>query len=409
MHAAHHNWIDGTLVPADSEDEFEVRIDGSRAAIGKWPRSGASDLSAALDAAERVASHWLALGGDRRRAYLSEAIDALLDDPDPGDLIRRTLGLHADEIDVHVEPLEWGPDDVLDGRDREFARVPGSARSGPMLFACEWSEMWSQAARTCCAALLAGRTIVMVSDERLPMIADSLARALRGLPSGAFNVLHDDGLTLLRAGAHDARVGSIHVPSTSSAARELETRVGELASVPVQHGFGAGIVHSTAPTIAVRRIANASFVVSADRDLEDQARELVARSFSRAWALSGARPGRAARAICPVGLFSRFSEHVLDVLQSDRDAKHPLGIVRALLAAEVERASRLGHDEGATAVFTGAPESELDFPLVFTNVEERMRLAQNERPVPVLCLMRARDDAHARAMAARLGAHEIVL
>jgi acyl-CoA reductase-like NAD-dependent aldehyde dehydrogenase len=319
------------------------------------------------------------------------------------------LGLTADEVEVHVEPLEWGPDDVLEGRDRSFARVSGSARFGPMLFACDWSEMWSQPVRTCFAALLAGRTLVAVSDARVPMIADSLSRALRGLPPGVFNVLHDDGLTLLRAAALDARVGSIHVPSTSPAATDLETRAGQVASIPIEHGFGAGIERSTAPTLAVRRIESASFVVRADHDLEDQARELVARAFSRAWALSGARPGRAARAICPVRHFSRFSEHVLEVLAAYRDAKHPLGIVRALLASEVERATRLGHDEGATAVFTGSAESELGFPLVFTNVEERMRLAQIERPVPVLCLMRAQDEARARSMAARLDAREIVV
>jgi acyl-CoA reductase-like NAD-dependent aldehyde dehydrogenase len=409
LHAAHHNWIDGTRVPALNEDEFEVRIDGSRATIGKWPRSAAPDLAAAVSAAERAQSAWSCLGAEGRSDYLSDAIDVLLDDPDPDNLTGRTLGLSPREIDVHVEPLEWGPDEVLDGDDRSFASVAGSGRAGPMIFACEWSEMWSQPARTLVAALLAGRTVVLLSDARAPMLADSFAAALRGLPAGCVNVLHDDGLTLLRAAASDARVGSIHVPSTSAAAGELEARVGTLPTVVVERGFGAGIERVVAPTVAVRRVANASFVVRADVDLEDQARELVARSFSRAWALSGARPGRAGRAICPVRVFSRFSEHVLDVLATDRDTKHPLGIVRALLTAEVERVSRLGHDEGATAVFTGATESELGFPLVFTNVEERMRLAQIERPVPVLCLMRARDDAHARDVAARLDAHEIVV
>jgi len=404
LHASHHNWIDGAARPAASGETHAVHAGGSRDPIGTWPRSDVADLRAAIDAAEGGAHALRALGPEGRRALLSDAIDALLDEPDPGGLALRAIGLEEHEADVHVEPLEWTLDDVLDRRARPLADQPGGARAGPLLYACDWTEMWLQPARMVLAALLEGRSVIVMSDAHAPMLADALARALGDLPAGALAVLHDDGRTVLRAAAGEARIGSIHLASTSPAAPELVERALGTRPWPVESGFGAGVDRAGVPALAVRRLANTSFVVRSEGDLEEQARALVARSFSRAGALSGARPGRAGRALCPVRSFSSFSEHVLDALETEPDVRSPLALVRTQHVAEVERAFRLGHDEGATAISTGPEESELGFPLVFTNVEERMRLAHLERPAPILCLMRARDAVHARALAEELDA-----
>jgi acyl-CoA reductase-like NAD-dependent aldehyde dehydrogenase len=87
----------------------------------------------------------------------------------------------------------------------------------------------------------------------------------------------------------------------------------------------------------------------------------------------------------------------------------------------------LGLDENATLIFDGgdavngsaangpeptaqapAPRSSsigedaILAPTVFTNVEERMRIASFGRPIPVLCLLRAGSDGEAEALSLRL-------
>src|SRR6185503_3307684 len=100
-------------------------------------------------------------------------------------------------------------------------------------------------ARAAFSALLAGRGVILVSDPHSPMLADALARALARLPQGAVSVLHDDGRTLLRAAAADARIGSLGVASTSPAAFELAERT---TSAPVEQDFGSGA--TLIPTLA---------------------------------------------------------------------------------------------------------------------------------------------------------------
>ena len=87
------------------------------------------------------------------------------------------------------------------------------------------------------------------------------------------------------------------------------------------------------------------------------------------------------------------------MLEHDLDARDPIGLTRQTATSEIDRAFALGHDEGATAIFTGFDRIDLPFPLVFTNVEERMRLMRLARPAPVLCLLRVVDEARGHALA----------
>lgn len=395
MYDLHDNWIGGEALPALSKDVFEVRCDGSREILGAWARSSARDLSLALDDAEDASAGWLRAGPAARRVEIERAIHQLALEADADGLLSRALGLDASEIAVHTENLAHDLLRALDVPQTDLARGPIGAREGPLFLATDWTEMWFDPARRLFFALVSGRTAVVLSDGRAPMIADAFARALRHLPPGVVAIVHDDGRTCLRRAIEEPRFQSVHLPIAGDDDLEIEERAR-------QHAVELTATFASRSAIDLRRLACQSFVVPDGSDLEAAAHHVVTRAFSRAHALSGARPASIGRVLCSARQFSRFTECLLAVLDHDGDVARPIASVQSSLAPHVERAFKLGHDEGATAIFTGPAESHLVFPLVFTNVDERMRIARLSRPAPVVCLFRTRGEADGFALAARL-------
>jgi acyl-CoA reductase-like NAD-dependent aldehyde dehydrogenase len=401
LHAVHHNWIDGRPAPASSGDGFEVKTPRTKKSLGRWPRSGARELEAALAACERAETRWSLLSVRERRQRLERALDRWLDDGDGAEQATLALGCSARELHAHGSAAAASVERLLAGGDHAADDLDPRT-SGTSVAALDWTEGWHAPARFAFGSLLKGRTVVLVSDPRLPMVADGLARALADSTDGALAVLHDDGRTVVRAAFGHERVARLHLPSTSEAAPELWARAEPELETVIERGFGAGVVVTREKKLCVRTLANTSYVVRTDRDLGAQAEEVVERAFGRVAALSGCAPGRVGRVLAPARVFSRFTELLLDALENDPDATDPIDLVRALAPAHAEHAFALGHDEGATAIFTGFPDDDLSFPLVFTNVDERMKLARLARPSPVLCLMRVADVAAAREAAARI-------
>jgi acyl-CoA reductase-like NAD-dependent aldehyde dehydrogenase len=401
LHAVHHNWIDGRPTGAAGGDGFEVKADGSRTPIGRWPRSGSRDLEAALGASARAEGAWSALRPRERRTRLESALERWVGDRRRDAITMAALGCTSLELDSFVDAAAREVERLFERSERVPNAFDPRAGGANVLLA-DWTEAWSGPARFAFGALLAGRALVLVADPRLPMIADGLAEALAPSAGGVLSVLHDDGRTVIRAALAHEDVARVHLPSISEVADECLERGESERTTVIERGFGAGIEVACEKKLSVRVLSNASYIVSADAPLESQAGEVVDRAFGRVASLSGFAPLRIGRVLVPTRSFSRFTELLLEILEHDPDASEPLGLARAVARPHVERAFALGHDEGATAVFTGFEARALSFPLVFTNVEERMKLARVARPAPVTCLMRVKNAAAAREVAARI-------
>lgn len=400
----HHNWIDGRPVPASRGDTFEARVEGTRTVLGRWPRSGERDLSMALDACERAETSWGRLAHAERRAELQRALRAFGTDGTALADTEQAFGATPAEVEAWIEEAVHAAQHAFGARHAEDERID-VCPAGAHVLALDWSEAFLGPLSFVLRALYLGRTLVIVADPRASAAADLLAHAFDSLPPGVVNLLHDDGRTVFRAAQGEERVARLFLPSTGEVVPELEERErasGENRTLRIERGFGAGLEIACASKLCVRRLGNTSLVVRADSDVADVAEDVALRAFGRLRARSGFAPGRVGRVLVPARTFSRFTETLLDVLEDDPDVLDPLEIARAPARVLVERAFRLGHDEGATAIFTGSEDDDLAFPLVFTNVEERMKLARATRPAPVLCLMRVQDEAAGRAIAARI-------
>jgi alpha-ketoglutaric semialdehyde dehydrogenase len=426
---AHGNTIGGERVPARSGRTFEVlasrrREDEVPRSLGTFPRSDASDVDAALAAARAAQDAWLALGERGRLEILGRAARELAADPDPGGVLAERLALDPGELSPHFEGLEEALDRALSSPAARFTDRRIEDR-GLLLLAPAWCEFLAAPASSLFAALLLGRTVLCVSDPVAPMMADTLGGALlrAGLPPGVLSVLHVDGDDVLRAVGGTGTASFALLSGYPQRVRRLERAVRRPSG---------GASDGTAIELRVLRLR--SSVVGAGEDLPRRAAEIAQGAFGRSRTLSGQLPGQIGRAIVDQRALSRFTEELLSVLRKSEDLARPVPFVDSETEQEFRRACVLGLDEGAALIFDGAPsepagaDNEGDAagaspgagpgasslgspaapddailgPSVFTNVEERMRLASLQRPTSLLCLFRVGSGVEAAALAERL-------
>src|SRR5262249_43693750 len=249
-----------------------------------------------------------------------------------------------------------------------------------------------------------GRTAVLFSDPAAPMIADAIGLALdrADAPAGTLSVVHDDGDDALRAAVDTGAVAHLRASGAPSRIRRLERML--VAAGP-----------DRSPPAHLKLLRARCTLVRSSEDPAQRAAEIVAASLGRSSSLSGQLPGRIARAVCAERSISRFTECLLAELRRNPDVRDPVPLVDRDGDDHLRRVRVLGLDEGATLIFDGedllalrAAEADparslaagaeaILAPTVFTNVEERMRLAPPGRPVPLLCLLRVRSDEQGAA------------
>ncbi len=391
------NWIGGAWRPAVAGDSFAAGAGGRARAGGRegsWPRSTAEDLALARAEAGAGASVWRALDPGRRRTVLQGSLIRLAH---AGEELGRDLGLGPGD----------GEPALCDGLERlettlvEGASAPDAAGTFTLVRAAAAVGL-DGLCRTVLETLAGGGALLLLSDPAWPAAALAVARSLdeAGLPPGVLSLLHDDGLTVLRAALGRSDLGRVRL----SGPPELCERVRRAASGALQP-FGAGVIDLAESPLDLCSPANSTAFVLGDEDPRAAALALVERSMGPAASFSGQRDGQVGRAVVHQRLFSELTVALLEAVDA---LGPPAALLDPGLAHERQERLRLGMDEGAT-LLRGSPGSAAGSrgvsgegilsPCVFTNVEPGMRLAAARRPIPMLCLLRAHDDAAARALA----------
>ncbi len=361
--------------------------------IGTWPRAGITELCAALDRANEFLEHDGAARVQSALAGILQRLSQPQPAPPTGDpLLARALGLEPAEAARH------DPYDPLGLRAWTEAAAPASAeRPEVALHAPHWSQLDVGFRRAVVRSLAAGRAVVVIAPERVPMIAERFARELAelGLPDGALVVLHATGEELLwRALEHpgfDVLVAAGH--------RELETRLRSRllaagGTGSARSAFGAGVHEPSRVRLEFEALGRADVHVHSDDDPRERAEAAAMLALGRSEALSGQLPGHVGRILCHPRRFAELTRALLALLESSPAFTNPLPPFDPDLPAQLERARELGLDEGATLILEGKPPSPAAgrwgrlFPLVFTNIEPGMRLAAPRRPMPLLLLSR---------------------
>ncbi len=393
-------YIDGAWVAPQGEAMTEVIDPASEAVVGRVPRGDERDVDRAVAAARRALPEWSRLPSATRAGYIRALADQLAARADEmAALITAELGMPVQwcrsiQVDGPLEGLESfielaaTMDEVRELGNSLVVREP----VGVCAFINPWNYPLHQLIGKLAPALAAGCTLVVKPSQETPLHAFLLAEMIAaiGLPPGVVNLVSGPG----------SRVG------------EALASHPEVDMVSFTGSTGAGVRVAQAAAPSVKRVClelggKSPLLITADADLEAAVRygvqDVMVNSGQTCTALT--------RMLLPA---SRYAE-ALELARAEAaalrlgDPQDPASFLGPMCSA-AQRATvrdyiRLGQQEGARLLLGGdaAPAGlERGFyvaPTLFADVDNRMRIAQEEIFGPVLCLIPYGDEAEAVRLA----------
>src|SRR5207244_13294222 len=246
-------------------------------------------------------------------------------------------------------------------------------------------------------ALVAGNTVIFKPASLTPLCAAQVVQCFvdAGLPNGVLNMVLGAGESLSRAITSDDRVKAISFTGSSAVGRRLYTQAAErLCKVQLEMGGKNAVI------------------VLADADLE-KATESVATG---AFGATGQRCTATSRAVVAKPLLGDFVELLGSKAESWKpgdglaDGVKMGPLVDAAQLKKVRAKIADGKREGAKLVRDGSDPSGAGMndgyfvaPTIFTEVDPRMSVAQDEIFGPVVSVIPADDLESALAKANQVG------
>ncbi len=391
------NFIGGQWVPARSGRTFTNLNPATGETLGQFPGSGADDLDAAVQAARGAMRAW----------QLTPA-------PKRGELLYRLGALIASQKEdlARAATREMGKilietrGDVQEGVDMAYLAAGEGRRLYGVTTPSEMPNKWAMSLRVPIGvvgvitawnfpfavptwkifpALLAGNTVVFKPSEETPEMGWHLAKLFAevGLPPGVFNVVHGTGPDVGWPMVQHPGVDVLSFTGSNAVGVKLATegaRLGKRVSLEMGGKNGVIVMDDADVSLAANAVAWGAFGTTGQRCTatsrvivhERVHDELVKLVVQRAQAL-------------------KLGDGLLDGVEMG-----PL-----VNAKQLERVSgymKVGAEEGAKVATGGAraggPELERGFffqPTVLTNVQPRMRVAQEEIFGPVVSFVKARS------------------
>jgi aldehyde dehydrogenase (NAD+) len=404
----HHNLIGGAWRPAASGEYFEDRNPAKTdEVVALFPKSGAEDVRAAVDAAAAAFEGWSRELAVRRGSYLLKA----------GAIIRSRLeDITRDFVREEGKPIKEARGEVLRAAEileyfaGEAVRVAGetlpSSRPGVFLYTLRrplgvvgiitpWNFPIAIPTWKLAPALACGNTAVLKPASQAPLSLWHLVNALHeaGLPAGVVNFVTGPGSTVGSALIEHPAVKAISFTGST----EIGTRVyqtGSQRTARVQCEMGG----------------KNPLIVLADADLDVAVRLTLEGAFSG----TGQKCTATSRVIVEQPLYDAFVARLVDATKKlsvgdplDEQTFVGPAVDESQMNKVLEYVA-VGQREGAELLCGGARLSAGGLehgyfiaPAVFGRVAPDMRIAQEEIFGPVVGVIPARDFDDAVALANR--------
>jgi aldehyde dehydrogenase (NAD+) len=390
-------FIGGELVTPAGNEVFEVRYPATEELVGSAPAATVADIDRAVAAARRAfdTGPWPQLSVDERADLIAAAIAIISDrSPELDALVTRENGIpvingHAKYAVLAAEPL------LAAARAREMVESRPTAGGhavvrkvpvGVVGAIVPWNGPLMQALGKLVPALVNGCTVVLKPAPETPLDSYALAEAFTavGLPPGVVNIVAADR----EVGEHLVRhpdVDKIAFTGSTVAGR----RIGAICGEQIKR-------------LTLELGGKSAAVLLDDIDIDVVAPQLALGGFF----YSGQACSALTRVLAPR---SRYDDVVAALVSSVEALPYgdPLdpGIMIGPLAAERQRTRvedyvSSGTAQGAKAVLGGSrptdrPKGWWFEPTVFADVDNTMRIAQEEIFGPVVCVIPydGEDDA----------------
>ena len=394
--------INGAAV--GSAQYFETVNPATQEVLAEVARGGAAEVAAAVAAAKAAFPKWAGRPATERAALLRKLGDliakhspdlAQTETRDTGQVISQTakalVPRSADNfyyfaeicvrVDGHTYPTPTHLNYTL------FHPVGVCALVSP------WNVPFMTATWKVAPALAFGNTAVLKMSELSPLTAARLGDlALEaGIPAGVLNIVHGYGAEAGEALCQHPDVRAISFTGSTATGNRIVKAAG-LKKFSMELG------------------GKSPFVIFDDADLNRALDAAVFMIFS----INGERCTAGSRIFIQQSIYAdfvaKFAERAKRIRVGDPlDEKTVIGpMISPEHLAKVRRYIDLGSQEGATLLCGGAEPPQLGAALakgnfvkatVFADVDNRMRIAQDEIFGPVACLIPFKDEADAIAQA----------
>ena len=391
--------IDGK--PIGSGRSFQTLNPATQEVLAEVAAGGAQEVDAAVDAARRAFPKWAGLPAPQRARLIHKLGDliaahvpeiARTETDDTGQVIAQTgkqlVPRAADNfyyfaemctrVDGHTYPTETHLNYTL------FHPVGVCALISP------WNVPFMTATWKVAPCLAFGNTAVLKMSELSPLTAARLGElALEaGIPAGVLNLVHGDGKEAGEPLVTHPDVRAVSFTGSTVTGNRI-VRAAGLKKFSMELG------------------GKSPFVIFEDADFERALDAAVFMIFSN----NGERCTAGSRILVQRAIYAkfaaRFSERAKRLVVGDPlDEKTIVGpMISKAHLAKVRGYIELGPKEGATLLCggvdtpAGLPDRVRDgnfvMPTVFADVDNRMRIAQEEIFGPVACLIPFEDEADA--------------
>ena len=396
------NQINGEAVPAADGGTFEVISPVDLKPLAKVAKGKAVDIDHAAKAAKAAFPAWAALSGDKRKALLHKIADAIVaraeeiafvECMDTGQSVRfmSKAALRG------AENFRFFADKAPTARDGKSIQGPGQVNVtsrhpiGPVGVITPWNTPFMLSTWKIAPALAAGCTLVHKPAEFSPLSARLLVEIAEeaGLPKGVWNLVNGLG--------EDAGKALTEHPDIKAIGFVGESRTG---SMIMKQGA------DTLKRVHFELGGKNPVIVFADADLERAADAAVFMIYS----LNGERCTSSSRLLVEASIYDKFTNMVAEKAKRIK-VGHPLDpdtvigpLIHPVHEKKVLEYIAIGQSEGAVLAAGG---SKVDgpgggcyvAPTLFTNANNRMRIAQEEIFGPVLTAIPFKDEAEGLALA----------
>ncbi|WP_137888408.1 aldehyde dehydrogenase family protein [Pseudomonas sp. 2FE] len=393
-------FIAGAWVNACGAGCATVTNPGTEEVIGQVPLGDERDVERAVTAARQAFAGWAATPSSVRAGYiraLAEQLKARADEM--ASLITAELGMpvqwcRAVQVEGPIAGLEQYihlaalMDEVHEVGNSLVLREP----VGVCAFINPWNYPLHQLLGKLAPALAAGCTVVVKPSQETPLHAFLLAEMIEaiGLPAGVFNLVSGPGAKVGEALAKHPDVDMVSFTGSTDAG----VRVAQAAAPSVKR-------------VCLELGGKSPLLIGADADLAAAVRygvqDVMINSGQTCTALT--------RMLLPASRYAEALELARAECESLRlgDPLDPQSFLGPMCSAAQRRTVReyiqIGRQEGARLLCGGA-EAPSEFergyylkPTLFADVDNRMRIAQEEIFGPVLCLIPYADEAQAVQLA----------
>jgi betaine-aldehyde dehydrogenase len=393
-------FIGGEWVAPSSSSVFDVHSPSTGELVGRTPEAMEADIDKAVAAAREAVDHgpWPHMTPVERAAVLSRAAEAVRNQmQDLSELISNEMG----------SPVSWGlmaqvlaPTMILDyyaGLGSTFAfDTIKDGMLGPVLVTKEpigvvaaitpWNVPFFLAAAKLAPALLSGSTVVFKPAPETPLDANVFAEILAdaGLPKGVLSVV-PAGREVGEYLVNHPGVNKVSFTGSTAAGKKIGAACGaNLKRFSLELG------------------GKSAAILLDDVNLDESLPLMLPNAIMN----NGEACISLTRILAPRDRYTEVADALVELVRAMKvgDALDPATEVGPLVAERqrdrVEGYIRIGQEEGAKVAVGGGRPAGLDTgwfvePTVFVDVDNSMRIAQEEIFGPVLSVIPYDADADA--------------